>query len=496
MASPFAMGRRIARPGHCFTSLVHLRHSRFSTNSTSSPSSPDQSLASSSSSSSVYPPPPDSGEAAHYAPSSFPSHSSASYFHFEVLHTSKRSGARVGRIHTPHGVIETPGFVAVGTNGTLKHISTLHGNEMGVQAMFMNTYHLLLHPGPDVISSAGGLHKFIQHKTPIMTDSGGFQVMSMASRDQFIYSHQLPEEKEEEEAARREAEAEAQGIGDERSKKLLARARDREKNEESGYISLVQRINEDGVYFKSYRDGTEVVLTPETSVAYQKSFGADIIIPLDELPPVNCTDHNRLLNSLHRTHRWEARSLLAHKKDPRDQAMYAVLHGGVDRELRQLSIDYLTQLPFDGFAIGSSTSAGPSLLVGDLVSLVEWMSPKLPKDKPCHLLGIGDLESIGDCVAFGIDTFDSAYPTRIGRHGTILTRQGKKSITKIENKHKHAPMDPGCSCFTCRNYSASYLYHLHKAYEPVGMQLTTIHNLHFMLNYFKDVREKIMRDEI
>ncbi|MCB1110268.1 MAG: tRNA-guanine transglycosylase, partial [Chlamydiia bacterium] len=296
-------------------------------------------------------------------------------FKFEVLHQSTKSRARVGRIHTPHGIIDTPNFVAVGTNGTLKALDNAMVNSIGLQLMFCNTYHLLLQPGPEVIAKAGGIHRFIQRKLPIITDSGGFQVFSLAYGS----------------------------VADELKSKGMKK-----------HGGSVLKITDDGVHFRSYRDGSKVLLTPETSVAAQKAIGADIIIPFDELPPYHIGD-KELKRSLERTHIWEKRSLDAHLKNPQDQAMYAVIHGGINDALREESCHFLSRLPFDGFAIGGSMGKTKEEMVQMLSSLL----PKLPPEAPNHLLGIADLPSLESCVPLGIDTFDSSYPTKAARHGTL-----------------------------------------------------------------------------
>jgi queuine tRNA-ribosyltransferase len=249
--------------------------------------------------------------------SEFPPYEPRDFFRYELIHQSKKSAARVGRIHTPHGVIETPGFVAVGTNGALKAVPHQELAAAGVDLMFANTYHLMLQPGPDLVASAGGLHEFIGRDAPIITDSGGFQVFSLAHA------------------------GEKDGL----------EMKSRKPSKHKDAAGLLVKVDEDGVLFRSYRDGSSVSLTPESSVEAQKSLGADIIIPLDELPPYHI-DRAVLERSVFLSHRWEARSLKAHLRDVRTQAMYAVIHGGVDEDLRRMSAEYLTSLPFDGFAIG------------------------------------------------------------------------------------------------------------------------------------------------
>jgi queuine tRNA-ribosyltransferase len=371
---------------------------------------------------------------------------------FEILHTSKKSRARVGRIHTPHGIIDTPNFVAVGTNGTLKALDNEMVDSIGLQLMFCNTYHLLLQPGPDVVRRAGGLHKFINRKGPIITDSGGFQVFSLAYGS----------------------------VADE--------LKSRGMKKRDGHVL---KINEDGVQFRSYRDGSKLLLTPETSIQAQKALGADIIIPFDELPPYHIGP-KELRESLDRTHRWEKRSLEEHLRNPQGQAMYAVIHGGVDPEMRKESCDYLSQLPFDGYAIGGSLGKTKP----EMVEMLTQLLPRVPVEKPNHLLGIGDLESLRQCIPLGIDTFDSSYPTRAARHGLILTKDGGIKAERAENANHFAPIEHECTCWTCKNFSLAYIHHLFKAREMTAYTLATVHNLHFMVELMRETREKIQLDQI
>jgi queuine tRNA-ribosyltransferase len=373
-------------------------------------------------------------------------------FHFELIHSSKKSKARVGRIHTPHGIIDTPNFVAVGTNGTVKALDNTLLHDIGLQLMFCNTYHLLLQPGTEVVRQAGGLHQFIHRKLPIITDSGGFQVFSLAYGS----------------------------VADE--------LKSRGTKKQGG---SVLKITEEGVLFRSYRDGAKVMLTPESSIKAQKDLGADIIIPLDELPPYHISSE-ALKKSLARTHRWEQRSLEAHLQKPQGQAMYGVIHGGIDPELRKASCDYLTQLPFDGFAIGGSMGKNKD----EMHTLLSFTLPHLPKEKPNHLLGIGDLPSIERCIPLGIDTFDSSYPTRAARHGILLTAQGGMNITKAENGANFSPIEKDCPCPTCCKFSAAYLHHLFKARELTSMSLATAHNLYFMVQLMQKYREQILNDQV
>ena len=371
-------------------------------------------------------------------------------FRFELIHRSKKSRARVGRIHTPHGVIDTPNFVAVGTNGTLKALDNCMVDSIGLQLMFCNTYHLLLQPGPEIVRRAGGLHRFINRQMPIITDSGGFQVFSLAYGS----------------------------VADE-LKSRGAKKRD----------GHVLKISEEGVHFRSYRDGSKVLLTPESSIQTQKALGADIIIPLDELPPYHI-DADKLKRSLERTHRWEKRSLDEHLKNPQGQAMYAVIHGGVDPEMRRHSCDTLSALPFDGFSIGGSLGKTKP----EMFEMLSGLLPRLPDEKPNHLLGIGDLESLEACIPFGIDTFDSSYPTRAARHGFLLTGEGGIKVEKGENANHFGPIEHDCTCWTCQNYSLAYLHHLFKAKELTAYTLATVHNLHFMVELMRKYRAAILQD--
>lgn len=374
------------------------------------------------------------------------------YFKFEILHQSKKSRARVGRIHTPHGIIDTPNFVPVGTNGSLKAVDSVTADQLGVQLMFCNTYHLMLHPGADVVKNAGGLHTFMNRKNPIITDSGGFQVFSLAYGT----------------------------VKDE----LKSKGKQQQNNS-------VLKINEDGVLFRSYRNGAPVLLTPETSVQAQKALGADIIIPFDELPPYHI-DPRALQRSLDRTHRWETRSLEEHKRNPREQAMYAVIHGGIDPLMRAKSCAYLVSLDFDGYAIGGSVGKDRFEMTVMLTDLM----PRINPLKPTHLLGIGDLPSLEASVPLGLDTFDSSHPTRCARHGHLFTKQGTVNIVQSKYKQAFEPIERDCTCPTCLNYTKAYIHHLFKAGELTGYTLATIHNIHFMVQLMQNYRTQILNNEI
>ena len=377
----------------------------------------------------------------------------------------------MGRIHTPHGIIDTPGFVAVATNGALKGVDFRDAALANQQLVFANTYHLLLHPGADIIAEAGGIHKWTQRlDRPFITDSGGFQVFSLAYGS-------VHEELS--------------------SKGELKRAGHKKGLNSAAMGENAVKVTEDGAIFRSYRDGNQFLLTPETTVQAQKKIGADIIIPLDELPGYY-TEREKLVESVARTHRWEARSLKEHLKDVQGQAMYCVVHGGIDRELRKESVDYLTSLPFDGYGIGGSLGNGKE----ELKELLTWLMPmfaenKRVESKPRHLLGIADEESIRNAIPLGIDTLDSCYPTRLGRHGTVMTRQGLLRLKSGSHKQSfRVKIDEECTCSTCQTYDRAYLWHLFKANEPIAISLAAIHNIHYMNDLMGQIRQDIMDDKI
>jgi queuine tRNA-ribosyltransferase len=369
-------------------------------------------------------------------------------FHFEILYQSKLSRARVGRIYTPHGVIDTPNFVAVGTNGSLKALHNHEVSAMNLQLMFCNTYHLMVQPGTQLIKEAGGLHRFINRHQPIITDSGGFQVFSLA------YASVAKELK---------------GQGGKK------------------HPNSVLKVTEEGVTFRSYKDGRKIFLSPETSVLAQKDLGSDIIIPLDELLPFHVSE-KELIASFNRTHRWELRSLHTHLRNRQNQAMFGVIHGGTDPALRQKSCELLTKEAFDGFAIGGSLGCDHS----QLMSTIEATTPHIPVEKPVHLLGIGDLPAIDQCIPYGIDTFDSSYPTKAARHGLLLTSKGPLKISRQAHAREFEPIEEGCACQTCRHYTRAYLHHLFKANEPSAGSLASAHNLAFMINAMDSYRTKIL----
>ncbi|WP_284441848.1 tRNA guanosine(34) transglycosylase Tgt [Chlamydia gallinacea] len=368
---------------------------------------------------------------------------------FRILHQSKKSRARVCQIETAHGVIDTPAFVPVATNGALKGVL----DHSQIPLMFCNTYHLLVHPGTKHIAAMGGLHKFIHRQAPIITDSGGFQIFSLAYGS---------------------VEEEIKSKGKKK------------------HTSSILSITDDGVWFKSYRDGSKLFLSPEVSIQAQKDLGADIIIPLDELLPFH-TETAYFLSSCSRTYRWEKRSLDYHKKNPGYQSMYGVIHGGTDPEQRKIGCQFVEDHTFDGFAIGGSLGRNSK----EMIDIVDITTRFLSKDRPIHLLGIGDLTSIQATVKFGIDSFDSSYPTKAARHGLILSSPKPIKISHRAYAQDPLPIDPECSCLTCTsNISKAYLHHLFKVHEPNAGIWASIHNLHYMQKIMQTIRKQILNDEM
>jgi queuine tRNA-ribosyltransferase len=434
------------------------------------------------------PPPPDSFPDGSFDPRSF--------FRFELIHQSSKSGARVGRIHTPHGVVDTPGFTAVATNGALKALDIRDADAAGQQLLFANSYHLLLQPGPEIIKAAGGLHKFMGRRSgPIITDSGGFQIFSLAHGSVHNDVGALNND-----ASSNNGGGGGGGGGGGRGGELKRAASggskkniNKKKGTDHCASTSMVRVNETGVVFRSYRDGRSILLTPEGTVQAQKAYASDIIIPLDELPPYS-TSPERLRESVELSHRWEERSLREHLASLNDQAMFCVVHGGVDKELRAASADYLSSMPFDGFGIGGSLGSSH----GEMIDMLSFLLPRLPSEKPKHLLGIADERSIRAAVPLGVDTFDSCFPTRIARHGTVLSRkEGRLNLRSASLARAFGkPICSECSCPTCRNYDLAYLHHLSKAKEPLLHSLASVHNIQYMNDLMRDIREAIMRDEI
>lgn len=382
----------------------------------------------------------------------------ADNFSFTIEHTSKSSKARAGIIHTAHGDIKTPSFVAVGTQATVKAVSNEDLKAIGTQIFFVNTYHIYLRPGTEVINKFNGLHNFIGWDKPLITDSAGFQIFSLGS-----------------------------------SKK-------RKINLSSGEAepSLVT-INNDGVVFRSHLDGSEHVFTPEKSIEVQGILGADLVISFDECTFYPATKEYSVL-AMERTHRWALRCLAAAQGKLKSyQALYGVIQGGIYEDLRKESAKYINSLPFDGIAIGG-VSVGESKK--EMKDVLEWTIPFLDLKRPRHLLGVGEIDDIFTLVENGIDTFDCVMPTRLGRMGQAMVRSRSKNqesrIKKwtIDLDNARYSMDKGsidqeCECLVCRNYSRAYIHHLFRTKELLAYRLATYHNLFFLEKLVSQIRQSI-----
>lgn len=351
---------------------------------------------------------------------------------FEVLGSS--GAARLGLITTPRGVINTPSFMPVGTQGTVKAMSPEELSAMGAEIILGNTYHLYLRPGHRTVERLGGLHAFMNWPGPILTDSGGFQVFSLAS---------------------------------------------------------LRKITPGGVSFQSHLDGSSHFLDPALSMEIQHALGANIIMAFDECTPYPATPEYAV-NSLELTTGWAARSKEAHKnlsngKENRP-SLFGIIQGGMYRDLRMRSAEEIMEIGFDGYAVGGVSVGEPK---ADMYEIIGYMAPALPAEKPRYLMGIGDLKDILIAVEAGFDMFDCVMPTRNARNGTLFTSEGRISIKRAEYAEDSSPLDPQCGCYTCRNYSRGYLRHLFLAREILSMRLNTIHNLYFYLEFMRNMREAI-----
>jgi len=373
---------------------------------------------------------------------------------------------RAGKIETPHGVINTPAFVVVGTKATVKALTTTQVKELGAQCVLANTYHLYLQPGSEVVALGGGLHKFMNWSGPMMTDSGGFQVFSLGA---------------------------AFGEG---GVTKFAKSTQVEKNDQQMVkMDKLAKVDNDGVSFRSHIDGSSHRLTPESSIAIQHDLGADIIFAFDECTAPGA-NYEYQKEAMERTHAWARRSLEAHLANSEaadKQGLFGIVQGGQHKDLRQASSRYLADLSvsgqgFSGFGIGGSFSKS------DLDQALSWVTEILPVDKPRHLLGIGEVEDIFVGIENGIDTFDCVLPTRMARNGTILTSRGRLNILNAKYKEDQSSLDETCACDTCRYYTKSYLAHLFRSKEMLGATLASIHNLYFLVNLVKEIRQSILED--
>lgn len=370
---------------------------------------------------------------------------------FKILKKSKKSRARLGIIKTRNGVLHTPAFFPVATKAALK---TLSSEEIDSECVLCNTYHLMLRPGSNIISKMGGLHKFMNFKGVIATDSGGFQVFSL-------------------------------GKGLEHGVGKIAKIFPGDVVKRSHKPSLV-KMREKGVYFKSHIDGTEWFLSPEKSIKIQQELGADIIFTLDECTsPLDSEEYTK--RAMERTHRWAVRCLKTHTK--KNQWLFGIIQGGEYKKLRLESAKVIGSLNFDGFGIGGSLGKTKK----KMFDILDWTIPLLPEEKPRHLLGIGYIEDLEKSIIKGIDLFDCVYPTRIARHGSALTSSGILNMNKIEFLKDKEPLDKECNCSTCSNYTRSYITHLFRSKEITGMKLLTVHNLYFIKKHIEKIREKIKK---
>ncbi|MBD7983054.1 tRNA guanosine(34) transglycosylase Tgt [Sporosarcina sp. Sa2YVA2] len=353
---------------------------------------------------------------------------------YEHIKTCKQTGARLGIVHTPHGSFETPAFMPVGTQATVKTQSPEELKQMGAGIILSNTYHLWLRPGNDIIKEAGGLHKFMNWDRPILTDSGGFQVFS---------------------------------------------------------LSEFRKIEEEGVHFRHHLNGSKLFLSPEKAMHIQNDLGSDIMMAFDECPPFPAT-YDYMKASVERTSRWAERCLAAHAR-PDDQGLFGIVQGGEFEELRKQSAKDLVSLDFPGYAIGGLSVGEPKDIMN---RVLEQTTPLLPSDKPRYLMGVGSPDSLIDGAIRGVDMFDCVLPTRIARNGTLMTSEGRLVVKNAKYERDFGPLDPNCDCYTCKNYSRAYIRHLIRANETFGIRLTSYHNLHFLLNLMEQVRDAIRHDRL
>ena len=391
---------------------------------------------------------------------------------FELIHTDKKTGARAGVIHTAHGDIETPCFMPVGTQATVKTLDSDDLRKLDAPIILGNTYHLHLRPGEDLIAEMGGLHKFMNWDKPILTDSGGFQVFSLRHKNT---KKQINNQtKKQCNNVTIQQPAEENGLN----------------TEKTNQAELVE-IDEDGVTFTSHIDGSTHRFTPETAIEIQKKLGADIIMAFDECTP-DAAPLEYAREAMERTHRWAKRCLEAREKNKK-QFLFGIIQGANHKNLREESARYISSLDFDGIAVGGE-SIGYNMEATD--KILDWISPFTPKDKPLYTMGVGlnptDLLAV---VAKGADMFDCVAPTRLARHGMLYTSDsGRLNITNAAFAKDNQPIDKTCACPTCKNYSRAYLHHLFAAQEMTGQRLATIHNIHFMLNLMRRARQAILED--
>jgi queuine tRNA-ribosyltransferase len=354
-------------------------------------------------------------------------------FEFELIKEDPNSKARLGRFHTPHGSIDTPVFMPVGTQATVKAVTPDNLEKIQAQIILANTYHLFIRPGHNLIRESGGLHKFMNWHRPILTDSGGFQVFSLAD---------------------------------------------------------LRSIREEGITFRSHLDGSEQFLSPEKVMEIENALGADIIMALDECIPYPA-DYDYTRRSVERTTRWLKRCIQAHRRD--DQALFGIIQGGMYADLRQKSAEEILSHDLPGYAIGGLSVGEPKSL---MYEMLDCTVPLMPKNKPRYLMGVGSPDCLLEGVLRGIDMFDCVLPTRIARNGTVLTSHGKVVVRNAAYERDFSPLDPECDCYACKNFTRAYIRHLIKANEILASILASIHNLRFLIRLMEDVRKAIQEERL
>ncbi|WP_125982092.1 tRNA guanosine(34) transglycosylase Tgt [Loigolactobacillus iwatensis] len=353
---------------------------------------------------------------------------------YRLIKKEKHTGARLGEITTPHGTFQTPMFMPVGTNASVKTMAPEELDKMGAGIILANTYHLWLRPGEDIVKEAGGLHRFMNWDKGILTDSGGFQVFSLAN---------------------------------------------------------TRNITEEGVHFKNHLNGAAMFLSPEKAMQIENDLGPDIMMSLDECPPF-FESYEYVKHSVARTSRWAERGLKAHR-NPATQGLFGIVQGAGFKDLREQSAKDLVSLDFPGYSIGG-LSVGESK--AEMNHVLDFTAPLLPENKPRYLMGVGSADALIDGAIRGIDMFDCVLPTRIARNGTVMTSHGRLVVKNAQYAHDFGPLDDNCQCYACRNYSRAYIRHLIKANEIFGIHLTSYHNLYFLLHLMKQVRQAIVDDNL
>lgn len=352
-------------------------------------------------------------------------------FHLEIKHIDKQTGARYGILHTPHGDVEVPMFMPVGTNATVKCLSPEEIKSLGAGVILANTYHLHLRPGEEIVKKAGGVHQFMNYDGPMLTDSGGFQVFS---------------------------------------------------------LQKTRKITEEGVEFRNIYNGDKDMFTPEKVIQIEEDIGADIIMSFDECIPYPVT-HEYAKRSTERTIRWAKRGLMAHKRE--DQALFGIVQGGEFQDLREMCAKELAALDFPGYSIGGTSIGEPKDVC---FRMIENAIRYLPTNKPRYLMGVGSLDYILGGIERGVDMMDCVLPTRIARHGALMTSQGRINIRKAQYKEDFTPLDPECDCYTCKHYTKAYLHHLFMCNEEFGKRLNSIHNIRFLIKVVEGARKAIQED--